>query len=289
MRIVHISDVHVTRLPRSPGALLDKRLFGVLNWVLRRAWHCRREYLNRAFAEIGRLAPELVLCTGDVTTVGSAEEHRLARSLLEPLRLAYGNRFLYVPGNHDDYVRDAACRTAFEETFRGLNSNRWQIADLPLEIALGGVRFLLLNEARPMPVALSSGRLGAGTLEWLAEHLRDSDPASPCVLVGHFPLRQADGRPLPRRRRLEQSEALYEYLRSGRVRLSLCGHVHHPFVRWEAGGGAEVCAGSLTLSGCFSVVDWLPEECRFRQFFVDVRRRDAAGWPPVEADLAPVS
>jgi 3',5'-cyclic AMP phosphodiesterase CpdA len=290
MRIVHMSDIHVGRWPRSPRAFFDKRLLGAVNHLLRRARHVRLEYLARACDEIARLKPELVVCTGDITCIGSPEEHEAACALLEPLCADLGRRFLFVPGNHDAYVGAADCRAALARSFQRLNGGRWQVDELPLEWDVSGLRFLLLDGARPVPCLLSSGVLAASTLDWLGQRLSRPREDGECrVVVSHFPLRGATGGPLGRRRRLEGAEAVWQHLAEGRLDLVLSGHVHVPFARWDADGRGEVCAGSLTLGGCFSVLDWTPGTRRFRQFFVDVRASRRPELPALDASLATVS
>ena len=96
------------------------------------------------------------------------------------------------------------------------------------------------------------------------------------------------GVPTARRCRPAGAQRIREHLRSGRLDLSLCGHIHTAFAALGPGGKGEVCADSLTLNGTLNVVDWLPEDGHFSQFFVDVSRHDVDALP-VAADLAPVS
>ncbi len=290
MRIVHLSDLHVGRLPKSPGALFDKRLLGAANQLLRRARHVHPEYLQRAGEEIARLKPELVVCTGDITCIGSPEEYEAACALLQPLYSATGHHFLFLPGNHDAYVGAAPCRAALADAFQRLNGGRWGLDELPLEWQLSGLRFLLLDGARPVSCLLSSGSLSAATLDWLARRLALPREESECrVAVCHFPLRGRGGEALNWRRRLAGADEVWQHLQEGRLDLVLSGHVHVPFARWDAAGRGEVCAGSLTMAGCFSVLDWTPGTRRFRQFFVDVTTPREPELPAIEASLAPVS
>lgn len=290
MRIVHMSDIHVGLLPRSPRALLDKRLLGAVNHLVRRARQFQRVYLDRALVEIEALRPELVLCTGDITSVGSPEELDAACDLLEPLRAAFGPRFAFLPGNHDAYVAAADCRAALARAFARLNGGRWALSELPVEWQVSGLRLLLVNAAMPVSCVLSSGALTPATLAWLSARLAAPRTDGECrVVVSHFPLREMDGRPLSVRRRMAGADILWEHLRAGRLDLVLSGHVHAPFARWEADGRGEVCAGSLTLRGCFSVVEWTPGTCRFRQFFVDVTGSRDPVVPAIDGSLAPVS
>lgn len=264
-------------MPGTWRALLDKRSLGCLNHLLRRRRHFDAGRLERAAARISSLAPDWIVCTGDLTTTGSPAEFSAARAWLKPLRSLALRGFLFVPGNHDRYVRDAGCREALAETCGRLN-DRFCLEDFPGEIADRGLRLFLLDETRPTPPWLSTGRLDAPSLAWLRERL-----AAPRaeregrVVVGHFPMRRADGNPLSSRRRLEGAEELRELGLSGAYDVALCGHIHQAFRR-DDGGPMEVCAGSLTLEGRVNVLDFFPESCTFSQFWLDV----------ADGELAPV-
>ena len=71
---------------------------------------------ERAIAEINQLAPDIVVCTGDLTTFGFKEEYAAAKRYLGRLEC---DAVVVVPGNHDarnvGYVH-------FEELFGARNS-----------------------------------------------------------------------------------------------------------------------------------------------------------------------
>ncbi|HEU0337198.1 MAG TPA: metallophosphoesterase, partial [Gaiellaceae bacterium] len=65
--------------------------------------HCGGPYfepnlLERAISEINDLTPDLVVCSGDLTTFGFKHEYHVARGYLE--RIACES-LVVVPGNHD--------------------------------------------------------------------------------------------------------------------------------------------------------------------------------------------
>jgi hypothetical protein len=83
-RIVHLSDLHLTGSadrPTGVGTAPGERLIG--------------SYLEL----VERVAPELVVITGDITDAGEAREWDSARRLLLPL--AAERTVLLAPGNHD--------------------------------------------------------------------------------------------------------------------------------------------------------------------------------------------
>src|SRR5438309_3897556 len=83
--------------------------------------HCGNQYflpnlLERAISEINDLDPEIVICSGDLTTFGFKDEYALAQSYLDKLEC---DSVVVIPGNHDSrnvgYVH-------FEELFGERNS-----------------------------------------------------------------------------------------------------------------------------------------------------------------------
>ena len=272
MRIVHFSDLHITCWPRELSALCDKRVLGLLNFALRRRHQFHPEYVERAVLRIRTLNPDWVILTGDITSVGTGSEFVRALEVLAPLCETHTPfELLFVPGNHDNYVRKRACREALESTFARLNRNRWRLADLPQCLELPGLRVFVADESYPTSPWQSGGTLSALAWEklqgWFAEPRKNSEKR---LLVGHFPCRRGDGTPLPRRRRLHGGDLLWNALRDGRVDMALCGHHHQPFLRCEPNGAMEICAGALTVYGKINVLDFTPLTGKFSQFWVDV-------------------
>jgi 3',5'-cyclic AMP phosphodiesterase CpdA len=272
MRIVHFSDIHVAAWPRDPSVLGDKRVLGLLNYLLRRRHQVHPEYLQRAIGRIRALGPDWVVLTGDLTCVGTGAEFARALDLLSPLCNGPAPyQFLFVPGNHDAYVRRPGCATALHAAFDRLNRGRWRLEDLPLRVDLPGLRLFAVDECRPMPWWQSAGEVPAAARTRLQEWLEEPRlPGEKRVLVGHFPARLADGSRLPRRRRLRGDEWLQGILDRGLVDVHLCGHHHPPFLRREPGGALEICAGALTLYGKLNVLDYSAQNGRFTQFWEDL-------------------
>ena len=244
-------------------------MLGCLNHLLRRRQHFRPERLEIAAARLGALAPDWIVCTGDLTSTGSPAEFKVAREAIGPLLKRALRGSIYVPGNHDAYVRDPACREALEQTCAILN-NGPGIGSFPREVNDRGLRMLLLDEASPTAPWMSSGRLDPNTVRWLGETLaQPRQEREGRVLVGHFPLGRADGRRLPRRRGLEGAETLAALAARGAYDVALCGHIHHAFRRDDP-RTIELCAGSLTLEGKVNVLDFFPDSCTFSQFWLDM-------------------
>ena len=83
--------------------------------------HCGEQYfepslLDRAIDEINDLEPDIVICSGDLTSFGFKHEYQLARQYLDKIQC---ESLVVIPGNHDSrnvgYVH-------FEELFGERNS-----------------------------------------------------------------------------------------------------------------------------------------------------------------------
>ncbi len=287
MRIVHFSDIHIGRLPDDATALFDKRLLGFLNFFVRRRGTMNEELVRLAVPRVRSLQPDLVICTGDLTCVGAPAEFETARTMLQPLSNCRAHEFFAVPGNHDAYVRNPRCRTACQDTFSAINGDRLALGSLPQEVRRGQLRLLFVNEARPQAPWASTGELSLLARQWLeARTASEREPAERRILVGHFPARDAAGKPLVRRRRLDGDDLIADLLTSGRIDMALCGHIHTPFRRDEPSGAMEVCAGSLPVAGKLNVVDYCPLSGELVQQWEDVTG-PAAGPIGVARQLQP--
>jgi 3',5'-cyclic AMP phosphodiesterase CpdA len=93
MIVAQLTDTHI----RAPGALAYR--------VVDTAAHLRRAVAHLLAL---RPRPDVVIATGDLVDVGSAEEYRHLRELLSPLPIPV----YLIPGNHDDR---AALRSVFAD------------------------------------------------------------------------------------------------------------------------------------------------------------------------------
>lgn len=253
-RILHISDLHTGLADWHWSYLLDKRFFGRLNQFTTRQRKLSLENLTRLAEEYPRCQADMLVCTGDLTSIGSQEEFQHAQDLLVPLLQAAGKNFLYVPGNHDAYVSQN--RHALEEAFRKLNGNRLRLDELPQSLCAGPVEFICLSPARPCAIWLSTGEISAAVWEKLDYILSCPAQARIRMLVTHFPLHGPSGRPLSWRTKFVDYPRLSQWGANGRFQAILSGHVHRPFLLPPQNDGYwQIGAGSLTIQDSFSLID----------------------------------
>ena len=240
-KFVVFSDIHEHAV-FSARALLDKRVFGLVNSTFFRHGSYRMERIDAAVRTIlDSLRPDLVIFAGDAVSTSDPREFESALKRLRPL-IDSGIPILYSPGNHDRYVRARACREAFERFRAELTAHTpmtW-----PGLYETPDLRFAVIDCARPFNPVLSCGEMTPETAVFLEREAGKDDPR-PLVCVGHFPLRGNDKLSSFRHRLLggKRAEAL---LNDGKIALSVVGHVHMPSQRLDARGRGELIVGSLT-------------------------------------------
>jgi 3',5'-cyclic AMP phosphodiesterase CpdA len=219
MRVVHFTDIHVEQ-PLTAGELASKRAVASFNLhVLGRAKKFRLEVVRALVEATVAAKPDLIVCTGDVTSTGTDREFVLAREILDPVLKT--TPFLVIPGNHDVYTRDGVGRLErhFPEAVPG--------GRYPYRATHGGIDFIGLDVSRPWPT--SQGKAPAEQLSEFERIL--SEGTSPAVVMIHYPLRGRDGAPYrPFTRNLANARAIEQILaRFPRATAVLHGHEHHGY------------------------------------------------------------
>jgi 3',5'-cyclic AMP phosphodiesterase CpdA len=206
--------------------------------------HCGGPYfvpnlLERAISEINDLGPDVVVCSGDLTTFGFKEEYAEAKRFLDRIDC---ERLVVIPGNHDSrnvgYVH-------FEELFGDRNS----------VLRLNGLTVVAVDSTEP---DLDHGVIGRGRYRWIEEQF--SVPADLRVFVLHHHLLPVPGTGRERNVVYDAGDAI-ECLQRAGVNMVLSGHKHVPYA-WRLENLFIVNAGtvsSLRLRGntrpCYNVIE----------------------------------
>jgi len=194
--------------------------------------------LERAISEINDMRPDLVVCSGDLTTFGFKPEYVQAKSYLDKIEC---EALVIVPGNHDarnvGYVH-------FEEMFGGRSS----------VLHVGDVSVVAVDSTEP---DLDHGEIGRGRYPWIEEQF--ASPSKLKIFVLHHHLLPVPGTGRERNIVYDAGDAIECLLRAG-VDLVLCGHKHVPYA-WRLEDMFIVNTGtvsSLRLRGntrpCYNVV-----------------------------------
>jgi 3',5'-cyclic-AMP phosphodiesterase len=206
--------------------------------------HCGGPYflpnlLERAISEVNDLSPDVVICTGDLTTFGFKEEYLQAKGYLDRINC---DSLVVIPGNHDSrnvgYVH-------FEELF----------GDRSSVLRVGGVTIVAIDSSEP---DLDHGHVGRGRYRWIEEQF--APPADLRIFVLHHHLLPVPGTGRERNVVYDAGDAI-ECLQRAQVDLVLSGHKHVPYA-WRLEDLFVVNAGtvsSLRLRGntrpCYNVIE----------------------------------
>ncbi len=206
--------------------------------------HCGGPYflpslMERAIGEINDLSPDLIICTGDLTTFGFKQEFVQAKAYLDRLDC---ESLVVVPGNHDSrnvgYLH-------FEEFFGERNS----------VLANDGVVVVAVDSTEP---DLDHGQVGRSQYRWIEEQF--AHPANLRIFVLHHHLLPVPGTGRERNVVYDAGD-LIECLQRAGVDLVLSGHKHVPYA-WKLEDLFVVNTGtvsSLRLRGntrpCYNVIE----------------------------------
>ncbi len=255
-RILHFSDVHAGLVDFHAGYLFDKRIFGRVNQFLRRQRSLALDNIERVAALMREKHVDFTVCTGDLASIGSAEEFAHVTQLLQPILDYAGKNFIFVPGNHDAYVAQNA--DALRNTFNTLNRGQLDFDTLPGSLIHNEVEFIALNPARPCRIWQSTGEMRQDAwkrLDYiLASPLQSNVKAR--IILSHFPLIDHCSKPLCWRTKfIDASAHLADAIKRRAFSAMLTGHVHHPFIHPLGDAGClAVGAGSLTIQNSCSLI-----------------------------------
>lgn len=176
----------------------------------------------RALREaLDRIAPELLVLSGDFTQRAKDREYREARAWLDTLPPELP--VVVTPGNHD-----VPLYRVWERLFTPFrNYRRWIHPELDTVTRIPGAVVVSLNSAAPRR-AITNGRLDRGQLDFARRAFEESEPGEARIVVVHHHLASAPDyerdSPLPRARRI-----LRAFEEMG-VELVLAGHLHRAYI-----------------------------------------------------------
>ena len=195
--------------------------------------------MERAIAEINDLKPDIVVCSGDLTTFGFKEEFAQAKRYLDTVDC---DALVVVPGNHDS-------RNVGYLHFEQLIGERSSV------VRRDGISVVAVDSTEP---DLDHGQIGRGRYGWIEQQFEE--PARLKVFVLHHHLLPIPGTGRERNVVYDAGDAI-ECLQRAGVHLVLSGHKHVPYA-WRLENLFIVNAGtvsSLRLRGntrpCYNVIE----------------------------------
>jgi 3',5'-cyclic AMP phosphodiesterase CpdA len=271
IRLAHLSDIHITAEPIGWRwrDWFSKRYLGWVNfrWLGRRyRFRQAEEVLAVLVADLRRRAPDRVVFSGDATALGFEAEFQRAARLLG-LDEADPLPGLAVPGNHDYYTRAVEASGLFERYFAAWQTGtRVESATYPFAQRVGPLWLVGVNSCTGNRWPWDAGgSVGPAQLQRLERLLHNLDPG-PRILVTHYPVRLANGKPERRSHGLRDLSDLVTVARRGGVVLWLHGHRHGAFYHAHTALGSfpVVCAGSATQNQHWSYGEYAIEGGHFR-------------------------
>jgi predicted MPP superfamily phosphohydrolase len=261
MKIIHFSDSHAGGPAEDWMAYIDKRWVGVFNYRFRRKFQHDQRMMVKAVEYIIKEKPDLAICTGDITSTGQPGEFKQSLDILQPLRDS-DIPLIYIPGNHDCYVRRKHCIKAMKDAVKYLSKGNLEFDDLPTVKYFGGCEFIIVNESVPTSLLSSCGYMTAKSRNFVIEQCA-KEKTGPRILIGHYPL--VEDYPLLRfRHRMWGQGKIIELLKQKKIDLSLNGHMHVPYARLDESGRGEICAGSITRNDCLATIEYSGKEDVFK-------------------------
>lgn len=196
--------------------------------------------LDRALVEVNDLGPDVVVVTGDLTSMGFRQEYREVKEYIDRLTCS---DVVVVPGNHDS-------RNVGYAHFERLFATRETV------VRKNGVTIVGVDSSEP---DLDNGRIGRHRYPWIREAFMERPEDFKVFALHHHLL------PIPgtgrERNIVDDAGDVLEVLIECGVQLVLCGHKHVPHA-WRLENMYVVNAGTvatLRLRGdtkpCYNVVE----------------------------------
>jgi 3',5'-cyclic AMP phosphodiesterase CpdA len=206
--------------------------------------------MHRVITELNELAPDAVVCSGDLTMDGYRQEYKAWLAYAERIEAPMHT----IPGNHDSrnvgYLH-------FEEL---IGPRSWSID-------VGGVRIVATDSSEP---DLNEGMVGRNKYRWIREEF--ARPADLRIFVLHHHLIPIPGTGRERSTVMDAGDLLEVLVHAG-TDVVLSGHKHVPYV-WRLETlyltSAGTCA-SLRVRGytkpCYNVLEFDGDELRIWRKF----------------------
>jgi outer membrane protein assembly factor BamB/predicted phosphodiesterase len=158
------------------------------------------EDLRRTVRDINAMNDvAFVVLTGDITELGTNEELRLARQILDSLDIPW----YIIPGNHD---------TGWSESGGVMFTTVFGYDKFSFEH--NGIRFL--GCASGPYVRMSDGHVPRDAVNWLDKELKALKPGQPVIFLNHYPMDNG----------LDNWYEITDRLRKNNTWAVLCGHGH---------------------------------------------------------------
>lgn len=227
MRIALIGDIHAFSLKVKARRLFNRRILAQSNLWLNRRHRFNHGLLEPLFDRVRSLCPDLVLCSGDITTTSLEDEFLDVMRYFKPL--AKEIPMVVVPGNHDRYTFKSRRKKRMEELLEGLMPR-----DFPhVQTLTDRWKLIALDSGIPN-ILMSRGALGHDQFAALAGQLAGLTERDGVVVLCHYPAEQPPGVPSSWAHNLAEAAAMQQLLAECPAKVVyMHGHIHQPWY-WVA-------------------------------------------------------
>ena len=267
IKIAHFSDIHIFCLPNNKLELISKKFLGSLNFIFKRRHYIDYSKISSFIKYIEKKQYDIIVFTGDATTISTAKEFRIAYRYLAKLIKNENIEFLTIPGNHDTYINNKKLLAHNLNFHYHLNRKRWK--NFPIMTSSHGIDFFLSHQAIPNDFFHSNGLFRENEIQALNKFL-EQNPKNEKIILGHYPLLGEKGKELSFRRKLKNHQLLNSILQNDRVSFYLCGHIHKHFKQYIGKKTIQISSGSLTLNKTFNSIYYNPEDKSFSQKWINL-------------------
>ncbi|MEM0898011.1 MAG: metallophosphoesterase [Verrucomicrobiota bacterium] len=235
MRVLHFGDIHYWKIGTDVDFLYLKRILGPVNLLLRRHKKFPPDHAHRIAADIATREADLVIFSGDATTMSLKAEFDRAAKAFAPIHEKWGDRFFCIPGNHDRYSPRSVARKYWEKAFPFSQFDQYRVQSRDVG---GGLSIVGFDASVPWRVR-SNGLFTEGLKAELdAELERLGAEGKRILLVGHYPFAYPRGIMAAAHHKLIGEELLAESIARFKPGVYLHGHKH---VRWALKSGETLC------------------------------------------------
>lgn len=241
-RIAHMSDLHLSPLPKSRlSSLFNKRMIGYVNWQRNRKQIHSHDLSGKLAAHLKAQKTDHTVLTGDLTNLSLPEEFEAVKAWLEAFDTS--DKLSVIPGNHDAYVSISHERGLGKWQPYMQSCHQGQEIRDKLDIAadtsfpylrlVDKVAIIGLSSAVPMPPLIAAGKLGNKQLQALREILEY------CNRQGLFRLILIHHPPLIEKHHyfhgLRDVNSFHEVMKNKGAELVLHGHNHRHQLHYISG------------------------------------------------------
>jgi outer membrane protein assembly factor BamB/predicted phosphodiesterase len=159
------------------------------------------EDLRRTVADINEMKDlAFVVITGDITELGTNEQLKLAKQILDSLNI----RYYIIPGNHDTGWSESG-GLGFTKTF----------GDDKFQFDYNGIHFIAC--ASGPYVRMSDGHVPRNAVNWMKGELGKINNDQPVIFLNHYPLDNG----------LDNWYEVIDLLKTKNTLIAICGHGHN--------------------------------------------------------------